>query len=266
VLVDSHCHLDLLTPSQASGGVGAALAAARDAGVAHLLCVGVHPDDQGRMLDLVGDRREVSCSAGLHPCGTIVEEPGVEEIAGWCDDARIVAVGETGLDYAYADRVPVAVQQARFRAHLRAARELRLPVIVHTRDARDHTLAILREEGAAAIGGVLHCFTEDLATARVAIDLGFAISFSGIVTFRNAEALRAVAAALPAESLLVETDAPYLAPEPLRGRENHPAFVRHVAERVAAVRGIQVDALARATTANFRRVFPRAAARMAAPA
>ena len=215
---------------------------------------------------LVGDRGEVSCSAGLHPCGTIAAEPDPELIARWCDDRRIVAVGETGLDYAYAERVPVAVQQARFRAHLRAARELGLPVIVHTRDARADTIAIMREERADLHGGVMHCFTEDLATAESAIALGFAISFSGIVTFRNADPLRAVARAVPAASLLVETDAPYLAPVPQRGKENQPAFVTHVAAKVAELRGEDERAIAALTTANFRRTFPRAAARMDARA
>lgn len=262
MLVDSHCHLDMLAATKASGSVGPALAAARAAGVGHLLCVGVHPADQASMLALCGDRAEVSCSAGLHPCGTIDAEPSADAIARWCDDPRIVAVGETGLDYAYAERVPVPVQQARFRAHLRAARELGLPIIVHTRDARADTLAIMREERADLVGGVMHCFTEDLATATAAIDLGFAISFSGIVTFRNADPLRAVASAVPDGSLLVETDAPYLAPVPVRGQENQPGFVAHVAARIAEVRGTDAAAIAALTTANFRRVFPRAAARM----
>ena len=262
MLVDSHCHLDMLSATKASGRVDASLAAARAAGVGHFLCVGVHPDDQGAMLAAVGDRPEVSCSAGLHPCGTIGAEPTADAIARWCDDPRIVAVGETGLDYAYAERVPVAVQQQRFRAHLRAARELGLPVIVHTRDARADTLAIMREERAELHGGVMHCFTEDLATAEAAVDLGFAISFSGILTFRNAEPLREVARALPAASLLVETDAPYLAPVPKRGKENEPAFVVHVAAELAAQRGASLEAIAALTTANFRRAFPRAAARM----
>jgi TatD DNase family protein len=262
VLVDSHCHLDMLRATQASGSVDATLATARAAGVGHFLCVGVHPADQARMLALCGSRTEVSCSAGLHPCGTIEVEPTADDIAGWCDDPRIVAVGETGLDYAYAERVPIALQQQRFRSHLRAARELGLPVIVHTRDARADTLAILREERADLHGGVMHCFTEDLATAEAAVALGFAISFSGIVTFRNADPLRAVARALPLECVLVETDAPYLAPVPMRGRENEPAFVAHVAAQVAAERGEDLAAIAAQTTANFRRAFPRAAARM----
>jgi len=262
MIVDSHCHLDMLSATKASGSVDAALATGRAAGVGHYLCVGVHPVDQPAMLALCGDRVEVSCSAGLHPCGVIAVEPSADDIVGWCDDPRIVAVGETGLDYAYADRIPPAVQQARFRAHLRAARELGLPVIVHTRDARADTIAILREEGVERNGGVMHCFTEDLDTARAAIDLGMAISFSGILTFRNADPLRAVAQALPRESLLIETDAPYLAPVPLRGRENEPALVVHVAARLAELRDESVAAIAELTTANFRRGFPRAAARM----
>jgi len=253
----------MLAPTKASGSVDASLAAARAAGVSHLLCVGVNPRDQAAMLALVGDRPGISCSAGLHPCGEVEHEPRVAEIVAWCDGSRIVAVGETGLDYHYADAVTPERQRARFRAHLRAARELGMPVIVHTREARADTLAIMREERIDEVGGVMHCFTEDLETARAAIDLGLLISFSGIVTFRNADALRAVAGVLPLDRLLIETDAPYLAPVPHRGVENHPAFVSDVARHLAALRGEPFERFAAATSANFFRTFGRAAAQRA---
>lgn len=258
MLVDSHCHLDMLGPVKAGEGIGAVMEQARMAGVTHLLCVGVEPAAQPAMLALVEGLPDVSVSAGLHPCGRVACEPSEEELVALAHHPRTVAIGETGLDY-FHETVPPAVQQARFRRHIAAARMLGLPLIVHTREARADTLRILQEENARDVGGVFHCFTEDLATAKAALDLGFYISFSGIVTFRNAEPLREVAAAVPLDRLLVETDAPYLTPVPYRGRENHPAFVRQVAECVAKARGMAFEELARATTENFFRLFRRAA-------
>jgi TatD DNase family protein len=257
MLVDSHCHLDMLTPVKEGAGLDAVLEEAAAAGVRHFLCVGVHPDDQPAMLAVVGDRPQVSVSAGLHPCGVTAEEPDEAALAQLAAHPKAVAVGETGLDYYHRD-VAVDVQQARFRRHIRVAKRSGLPLIVHTRDARADTLRILREEGAADVGGVFHCFTEDEATARAALDLGFHISFSGIVTFRAADPLREVARLVPVDRLLVETDAPYLAPTPMRGKENRPAWVRHVAECVARERGATLDALAERTTENFFRLFARA--------
>jgi TatD DNase family protein len=258
MLVDSHCHLDMLAPVKAGAGVDAVLRVAREAGVSGFLCVGVHPDAQAAMLELVGERPGVWCSAGVHPSSALESEPDVATIVGWCRDPRIIAVGETGLDYHYVDAVAPERQRERFRNQVRAARETGLPLIIHTREARADTLAILREERADEVGGVFHCFTEDRDTALAAIDLGFRISFSGILTFRNAEPLRQLARELPLESLLVETDAPYLAPVPMRGRENKPAFVRHVAQCIAGERGVGFETVAAATTANFHRTFARA--------
>jgi len=260
VLIDSHCHLDMLAPVKAGGGVDAVLADARAAGVSGFLCVGVHPDAQAAMLEVVGMRAGVWCSAGIHPSAELAAEPDVAAVASWCSDPRIVAVGETGLDYHYVDAVPPERQRERFRTQVRAAREVGLPLIIHTRGARSDTLAILREERAVEVGGVFHCFTEDRDTAAAAIDLGFAVSFSGIVTFRNADPLRAVARELPLASLLVETDSPYLAPVPMRGKENSPVHLRHVAACIAQERGITFETVAAATSANFHRVFPRSVA------
>lgn len=258
MLIDSHCHLDMLAPVKAGSSVDAVLSAARAEGVTGFLCVGVDPGSQPAMLEAVGRRAGVWCSAGVHPSAELAAEPDVAEVVSWCADPRIVAVGETGLDYHY-DAVPPERQRTRFRTQVRAAREAGLPLIIHTREARADTLAILREEGAREVGGVFHCFTEDRDTALAALDLGFAISFSGIVTFRNAEPLRALARELPLDQLLIETDSPYLAPVPMRGKENAPAYLRHVAECIARERGIELATVAAATSANFHRVFPRSA-------
>ena len=257
MFIDSHCHLDMLAPVKAGGSIDGVLAAARAAGVSEFLCVGVHPDSQAAMLELVGERTGVWCSAGVHPSAEVESEPDVATIAAWCRDPRIVAVGETGLDYHYTDAVAPDRQRDRFRTQVRAARETGLPLIIHTREARADTLAILREERADEVGGVFHCFTEDRDTALAAIDLGFTVSFSGILTFRNAEPLRMLVRELPLASLLMETDSPYLAPVPMRGKENEPAFVRHVAECIARERGVDLTTIADATSANFHRTFSR---------
>lgn len=258
-LIDSHCHLDMLAPVKAGEGVAGILQEATQQGVTHFLCVGVNLEDNSVMRELCAPHANVFTSVGLHPCGTGGRKPGVAELTRLADDAKNIAIGETGLDY-YHQYTTQDEQQARFRIHIRAAREAGIPVIVHTRMARADTLKILREEKAAEVGGVLHCFTEDWDTASAAMDLGFYVSFSGIVTFRNAGDLRAVARRVPAERLLVETDSPYLAPVPWRGKENKPAWVRHVAECLATERGEDVEALASQTSENFFHLFVRARA------
>lgn len=257
MLVDSHCHLDMLAPVK-EGGLDSVLAAARENGVTHFLCVGVNFEALPAMLRLVAGRENVFASAGVHPSAQCHDEPSQADIVREASPEQVIAVGETGLDYFY-EAVPRDVQQERFRRHVRAAVELDKPLIVHTRGARDDTLAILREEGAAKCGGVLHCFTESLEMAEAAIALGFHISISGIVTFRNASELRDVVRAVPLERLLVETDSPYLAPVPMRGKENHPAYVRYVAEFIAKERSIGFEEIAAATSGNFFRLFRKAA-------
>jgi TatD DNase family protein len=198
------------------------------------------------------------CSAGVHPENAGVREPTVAELVDRADRPRVVAIGETGLDYyRLAGRTVAQMewQRERFRVHIRAARAVGKPLVVHTRSAGDDTLRLLREEGAEQVGGVFHCFTETAEIARAALDLGFHISFSGIVTFRNAAELRDVAGWVPLDRMLIETDSPYLAPVPHRGKRNEPAFVRHVAEAIARERGIELQALAAATTSNFERLF-----------
>jgi TatD DNase family protein len=198
------------------------------------------------------------CSAGVHPDNENVEEPTVERLTALSALPKVVGIGETGLDYyRLGDRTVADMewQRERFRVHIRTARQVRKPLIVHTRSASDDTLSILREEGAEAAGGVFHCFTETMAVARAALDLGFMVSFSGIVTFKNAEDLRDVVRFVPLDRCLIETDSPYLAPVPFRGKVNNPSYVPHVAAMVARVKGLSVEQVAHATSGNFERLF-----------
>lgn len=257
MLIDSHCHLDRLDLAAHGGSLDAALDAARAAGVGHFLCIGVSADNAATVKGLAERYADVDCSVGVHPLDL---EPGAEPALDWLlgelAHPKVVAIGETGLDYHY-EPESAALQQASFRLHLEAARITGKPVIVHTREARADTLALLRE-AALPQAGVLHCFTEDWEMAKAALDIGFYISLSGIVTFRNAEALREVARQVPADRLLVETDSPYLAPVPHRGKPNLPQYVREVAEYLAVLRGVSYEVLAEQTSSNFKRLFPLA--------
>ncbi|MDR5898022.1 TatD family hydrolase [Halomonas vilamensis] len=255
MFVDSHCHLDRLSDNTHGGDLNATLEAARAADVNQFLAIAVTLDDMPRLAALAREHQDVVISAGLHPLHTVEQEPSVEEIVDTADQYGAVAIGESGLDYHYRESVPADVQYARFKRHLMAAHELELPIVVHTREAKDDTLTLLREHIDPKVGGVLHCFTEDLDMAREAIKLGFYISLSGIVTFRNAESLRELARNLPLDRLLIETDSPYLAPVPYRGKPNEPAWVVKVAECIAEERGISVDEVAMQTTANFYHLF-----------
>ncbi|OOG21020.1 TatD family deoxyribonuclease [Thioalkalivibrio denitrificans] len=256
MLIDSHCHLDRIDLEKFDGSLDNVLDAARNAGVEHVLCVNIRLEDYPTVHGIAERYPDVSCSVGVHPGETDGAEPTVEDLVSRGRDPLVVAVGETGLDYHYHPDNN-EWQRERFRVHIRAARELGKPLIIHTRDAREDTIAILREEGADGPRGVMHCFTETWEMARAALDLGFYVSFSGIVTFRNAEALRDVARRVPDDRLLVETDAPYLAPVPHRGKTNHPAWVRDVAARVAEVRGTDLDTLAELTNRNYDTLFGR---------
>lgn len=257
MLVDSHCHLDRLDLAAHGGSLDAALDAARARGVGQFLCIGVSADNAAAVKALAGRYDDVHCSVGVHPLDLAPgQPPALDWLLQELDHPRVVAIGETGLDYHYEPEAAELQQQA-FQLHLEAARITGKPVIVHTREARADTLALLRE-AALPQAGVLHCFTEDWDMARAALDIGFYISLSGIVTFRNAEALREVARQVPADRLLVETDSPYLAPVPHRGKANLPQYVREVAEFLAELRGVSYDMLAEQTTANFYRLFPQA--------
>ena len=253
LLVDSHCHLDSLDYQTLHSSVDDVLAKASARDVGFVLAVATTLPGFSAMTSLIGERPNVAFSCGVHPLN-LDGGYDFQQLRSLAAADNVVAMGETGLDYFYQqDNMPL--QQASFREHIRIGRELNKPVIVHTRDAREDTLAILREEQAQECGGVLHCFTEDKATAATLLDLGFYISFSGILTFRNAEQLRDVARYVPLDRILVETDSPYLAPVPHRGKENQPAYVRDVAEYMAVLKGVSLASLAQATTDNFCRLF-----------
>jgi TatD DNase family protein len=258
MLVDSHCHLDF---DAFDADRDALFDRAAAAGVGAMVTVCTRLSRFDALLALAGGRANLSCSVGIHPHQVAEEERAVpERLIELARHPKVVGIGETGLDYYY-DKSPREDQKASFRAHIAAARETGLPLIVHTRDADADMAAILREETAAgAFPGVLHCFSSGRALAETALDLGLYISLSGIVTFRNAEGLRAVARDVPLDRILVETDAPYLAPVPMRGKRNEPAFVVHTAAAVAGLKGVTPEALAEATTANFFRLFSRATA------
>ena len=253
-LTDSHCHLNF---ELLRNNLPQVLQNARENGVGHMLCVGVSIEKLPEVLALAHEHPNIFASVGVHPDEQGGHDPTVDELVRLSNDSRVVAIGETGLDY-YRIKGDMTWQQERFRRHIRAACIAHKPIIVHTREAAADTIRVLQEEGAEAVGGVMHCFTENWETARSALDMGFYISFSGIVTFRNADALRNVAARVPAERLLIETDAPYLAPVPHRGKYNEPAFVRFVAEELAKLRGVTLEELACTTTSNFFTLFKHA--------
>ncbi len=258
-LVDSHCHLPLMAEEKTGFTLQEVMAKASDAGVGHMLCASVDLDSYPGILDIARHYPQVFASVGVHPNTETGEEPTAAQLAQLAADERVVAIGETGLDY-FRSEGDLEWQRERFRKHIQAAREVGKPLIIHTREARDDVLRILQEEGADAVAGVMHCFVEDWDTALAAMDLGFYISLSGIVTFRNAGELKEIAKQLPLERLLLETDSPYLAPVPYRGKPNQPAYVRQVAEQVAELREMSLTDLARATTANFFRLFSAAQA------
>lgn len=257
MLVDSHCHLDRVDLAPYDGDFGRMLDAAHHAGVESMLCVSIDLESYPAMLALVERHPEVYVSVGVHPNDRDRHEPTPEELAELARHPKNVAIGETGLDY-FREEGDMTWQQERFRRHIRAARLADKPLIIHTREAREDTIRILREEGAEQVGGVLHCFTETWEMAQAGMELGFYVSFSGIVTFRNAEALREVAAKVPLERMLIETDSPYLAPVPHRGKPNEPRYVGKVCDLIAELRGMDPHELATITRDNFYRLFKAA--------
>lgn len=258
MLIDSHCHLDRLKLDHYNGSLDAALAAATAQGVEKLLCVSISVDNVAKMIELAERYPQVVSSVGVHPLDVAKGMADVQQLLDWSAHDKVVAIGETGLDYFY-DKDSKALQQESFAIHLQAASRANLPVIVHTRDAREDTLALIKEHGSTGSAGVLHCFTEDWSMAKRAIDLNYMISISGIVTFNNASALRDVVRQIPLDRLLVETDSPYLAPVPHRGKSNEPAFVREVCEYIADLKGVSFAELARITGDNFHKLFNKAA-------
>ena len=255
MLVDSHCHLDFPELNADLPGI---LSRMSDNGVTHALTISTTLETFPAVRAVAHAHPNVWCSAGVHPDERRDgREATLEELIAMGSDPRVVAIGETGLDY-YRVEGDTEWQRERFRTHIRAARRLAKPLVIHTRAAAEDTLRVMREEGAGEVGGVMHCFTETWEVAEGAMAQGFHISFSGIVTFKNAKDLKEVARRVPLERMLVETDSPYLAPVPHRGKPNQPAFVKHVAEEIAALRGIAFAEVAAATTTNFFRLFRHA--------
>ncbi len=259
MFTDSHCHLIYPELKSQMPQIRAAMAAAQ-VDRALVICTTLEEFDDVHSLAIAYDN--FWCSVGVHPDNEGVTEPSLEDLLRRAERSKVVGIGETGLDYfRLGDRsvADMAWQRERFRVHIRAARQAGKPLIIHTRNASDDTLAILKEEGEDAsvgsAGGVFHCFTESQAVARAALDLGFYISFSGILTFKTAGDLRDVAAFVPMDRMLIETDSPYLAPMPHRGKTNNPSFVPLVAQQIAQVRGVPVEAVAAATSLNFERLF-----------
>jgi TatD DNase family protein len=251
MLVDSHCHLNF---PELKDQLPTLLQAMSDQGVTHALCINVELAEFPEVLALAQAHANLYATVGVHPDYPDTTEPTTEELVALAQHPKVVAIGETGLDY-YRETGDLEWQRERFRRHIRAARACGKPLVVHTRSAAEDTLRIMREEGAADAGGVMHCFTETWDVARAAMDMNFHISFSGIVTFKNARELKAVAQQVPLARMLVETDSPYLAPVPHRGKTNQPAFVRYVAEEVARLRETSLEEIAAATSGNFFRLF-----------
>lgn len=249
--IDSHCHLSFPDFAEEEAQL---LARMRAAGVMGALNVCTTIEEFPQVLALACRHPDVWASVGVHPDYQDVEEPDVARLVALASHPKVIAIGETGLDY-YRLTEPLEWQRERFRTHIRAALVTGKPLIVHTRKAADDTLRLLEEEGAGAVGGVMHCFTESVEVAERALALGFYISLSGIVTFKNAREVQEVARAVPLDRLLVETDSPYLAPVPHRGKRNEPAFVPHVAAQVAVLKGLDPAAVTAATTDNFLRLF-----------
>jgi len=254
MLVDTHCHLDRLDLSQVDGRLNDVLAAAREQDVGHFLCVSINLEDYPAMLKIVEQHKQVSASVGLHPNEQGGHDPDVDELVDLAKHPRVIAIGETGLDY-FRSEGNLEWQRERFRRHITAAKQSGKPLIIHSRDAKEDTLKVLEEESAGEVGGIMHCFAGDWDMAQRAMDMNFYISFSGIVTFKSARELQGIATRMPADRYLVETDSPYLAPVPHRGKPNQPAYVRHVAEFIAELRDESYEQVAETTTGNFRNLF-----------
>lgn len=257
MLIDSHCHLDRINLTPYPGGLTEAIAAANARGIQQMLCIGISLSNIQTVIDIAQAHACVVASVGVHPCDVKEGAATEAQLLHWAAQPKVVALGETGLDYHY-ETESKALQHQSFALHLAVGKQMGLPVVVHTREARADTLALIKEHGSLESSGVLHCFTEDWEMAKAALDLNYYISISGIVTFKNAEQIRDVVRKLPIDRLLVETDSPYLAPIPYRGKPNEPKYVREVAQFIADVRGIPLEALAEHTTNNFYRLFSKA--------
>lgn len=254
MLIDSHCHLDRLDLKPYQNDFSCFMQDVKNSHIEHLLCIAIDLESYPAMLDLVADYPQISVSVGVHPNVDEGEEPSVDKLIALGANDKVIAIGETGLDY-FRSSGDLSWQHRHFRNHIQAAKVLKKPLIIHTREAKEDTLRILQEEGANEVGGIIHCFTEDWDFAQQALDLNFYISFSGIVTFNSAKDIQEVAKKVPLDRFLIETDSPYLAPVPHRGRPNYPTYVRFVAEQIAKLRGTSVEDIAQHSTANFYQLF-----------
>jgi TatD DNase family protein len=256
MMIDSHCHLDRIDLAPYQNDLAVFMQKLATQQITDLLCVAIDLDNLPAMWELVKGFNNISISAGVHPNVELDIEPTVDDLITIAKDKRVVAIGETGLDY-FRSSGDLSWQQERFRTHIETAKQLQLPLIIHSREAKDDTWRILKEEGAEQVGGVIHCFTEDWDMAQRCMDLGFYISFSGIVTFKNAATLQDVARRMPEDRFLIETDSPYLAPMPHRGKPNYPLYVRHVAEKMAELRECSFEQVCTSSTANFHALFSK---------
>ena len=254
MFVDSHCHLDCIDLVDFNNDFDQLVKHSRDSEIEHMLCVSINLKEYPSMLEKVRTYPNISVSAGMHPMADQSDEFSIEYLTTLATDEKVVAIGETGLDYFYHKGDPTW-QQERFRTHIQVANTVGKPVIIHTRDAGLDTIEILQQEKADQCGGVIHCFTETQDFANQAMELGFMISISGIVTFKNADTLRKIVKTIPDERLLIETDSPYLAPIPHRGKQNQPAYVKHVAETLAEIRNTSVEHIAEVSRNNFYELF-----------
>lgn len=254
MFIDSHCHLDRIDLAPYQNNFAKFMAEVKRCKIDHMLCISIDLENYPAMQQLIVPYDSISITVGVHPNVQDCLEPSVEQLVALGQNDRVIGIGETGLDY-FRSEGDLGWQHQRFRNHIRAAKHLKKPLIVHTRQAKDDTIKILIEEEASEVGGVLHCFTEDWAMAKQALDLNFYISFSGIVTFKNAEQIQEVARKVSDDRYLIETDSPYLAPVPFRGKPNYPTYVRYVAEQLSSLRDTRIKLIAEQSSRNFYQLF-----------
>lgn len=254
MFIDSHCHLDRIDLTPYQNDFSRFMIAVKKCNIDHMLCISIDLETYPAMVDLVKDYASISLSVGVHPNEQDGKDPSVDELLALGKNPRVIAIGETGLDY-FRSEGNLEWQHLRFCNHIEAAKQLNKPLIIHTREAGHDSLDVLAEQKADQVGGIIHCFTEDWAYAKKALNLGFYISFSGIVTFKNAQSIKDVAKKVPSDRFLIETDSPYLAPVPFRGKPNYPLYVSYVAEHIAELRGTTVNDIAKLSSDNFNRLF-----------
>jgi TatD DNase family protein len=254
MLTDSHCHLDRIDLSPYQNDFSCFMQEVNANQLEHMLCIAIDLESYPAMSELVSGYESISWTVGVHPNVTDGKDPELGELIELGGNHRVVGIGETGLDY-FRSEGDLTWQKNRFRTHIRAAKTLKKPLVIHSRAAKEDTLRILEEEGAGETGGVIHCFTEDWDMAKRALDLNFYISFSGIVTFNSAKEIKEVARKIPANRYLIETDSPYLAPVPFRGKPNYPTYVRYVAEQIAQLRNTRINEIAEQSTQNYYTLF-----------